>query len=462
MRLPSLNTSDIPSKVKNKELVEKRREQIVVAAGKLFAQKGFHKTTLRDLTEEAGISYGNIYDYVSCKEDIFFLLYQYMVDISDYTISQAMENIADPVEKLRRMVRAEFNLMYQWSDSILQIYQESHVLKQTLLKKLLQRERKRTEMFERVLQECAEKKKCRSENYRTIANLIRCMLDSWILKRWDLREYISQFEMEKSILNLLFYGLLEDSEKKIPKNTETLKGKTGILINADNSLGKALSYFLLSRELDLVVYKNSSSDDELESHMKETGHVKAYSFESHGRMTPELFKQINNDSGPIDIVIHNMSIVDIESKKQTIKPASGGAMYDENLHCAQELAMFFATDMVSSPTLKRILYLAPWAWNRDINPLRYQTVKSATVALTEALANTLAPSRINVNCIIPGFIGSIRPTRLEADEAQGLADKIPMGYFGEIPDIADALYFLISDASKYVTGQVLQVSGGLN
>ena len=465
MRLASLNTSDIPSKVKNKDLVEKRREQIVLAAAKLFAQKGFHKTTLRGLTEEAGISYGNIYDYVSCKEDIFFLLYQYMCDISDSAMSQAMENIEDPVERLRRMVRAEFNLMYQWSDSILQIYQESHVLNQTLLKKLLERERKRTVMFEQVLQDCSDKKKCRRENYRTIANLIRCMLDAWVLKRWDLRECTSQLEMEKSILNLLFYGLLNEknSEKRIPNNRETLKGKKGILINSGNSLGKALSLFLLSRGLDLVAYKNGSgSDDEIEATNANAEKLRSYSFLEHGPMTPDLFSQIQDDVGPIDIVLHNMSIDGIEAKNTTGETASISAMYDQNLQCAQDLAMFFSSDLAKGPPLKRILYLAPWAWNRELNPLQYQAVKSATVALTKALAKQLAPSRINVNCIIPGFIGSIRPSRQEIDEALGLTDRIPMGCLGEIPDITDAVYFLVSDSSKYVTGQALEVSGGLD
>ena len=68
----------IPTKVKNKKLVEKRREQIVLAAIKLFAQKGFHKTSLRDLAEEAGISHGNFYDYIGTKQDIFFLIHEFI------------------------------------------------------------------------------------------------------------------------------------------------------------------------------------------------------------------------------------------------------------------------------------------------------------------------------------------------------------------------------------------------
>ena len=116
----------IPTAIKNKELVEKRREQIVLAAIKLFAKKGFHKATLRELSEEAGISHGNIYDYVGTKEDIFFLLHEFMDKLATDALRQSIKNIDNPFDKLRRMVRSEFNLMYKWADAILLIYQECH------------------------------------------------------------------------------------------------------------------------------------------------------------------------------------------------------------------------------------------------------------------------------------------------------------------------------------------------
>jgi AcrR family transcriptional regulator len=72
--------TEIPTTVKNRHLVEKRRVQIVHAAIKLFARNGFHKTTLRELSEEAHISYGNIYDYIGCKDDIFYLIHEHLCD----------------------------------------------------------------------------------------------------------------------------------------------------------------------------------------------------------------------------------------------------------------------------------------------------------------------------------------------------------------------------------------------
>ena len=64
--------TNIPATVKNKRLVQKQREQIILATLKLFSEKGFFKTTMHELAEESGLTYRNIYDYVGSKEDIFF------------------------------------------------------------------------------------------------------------------------------------------------------------------------------------------------------------------------------------------------------------------------------------------------------------------------------------------------------------------------------------------------------
>jgi len=134
--------------VRNKELVAKRREQIVLAAIKLFSEKGFHQTSLRELAELSGISHGNIYEYVGSKQDIFFLIHQFIDNIAVEESNRITEKVDDPLEKLRRMVKAEFKLMYDWSDAVLLLYQESHVLDSPLLRALLERERARVFLIE--------------------------------------------------------------------------------------------------------------------------------------------------------------------------------------------------------------------------------------------------------------------------------------------------------------------------
>jgi len=237
----------IPTTIKSKELVEKRREQIVLAAIKLFAKKGFHKATLRELSEVAGISHGNIYDYVGTKEDIFFLLHEFMDKLATDALHRSIENIDDPVAKLRRKVRSEFNLMYQRADAILLIYQECHILNKPLLKKLLKRESAQIRLYEIVLQECIKKGLLLDCNTKAVANLIKAMVDAWVLKRWDLRKQVTQLEMEKSILDLVFHGLINGEGYK-PRHLEdmgSLEGKVILVVNGGKVLGEATSSFLI-------------------------------------------------------------------------------------------------------------------------------------------------------------------------------------------------------------------------
>jgi len=455
----------IPTTIKSKELVEKRREQIVLAAINVFAKKGFHKATLRELSDEAGISHGNIYDYVGTKEDIFFLLHEYMDRLATDALHRSIENIDDPFEKLRRMVRSEFNLMYQWADAILLIYQECHILNKPLLKKLLKRESAHIRLYELALEDCIKKGLMRDCNTRAIANLIKAMVDAWVLKRWDLREYVTQLEMEKSILDLVFNGLInvKGSKSGDLEDMDPLEGKVILFVNGGTVLGEATSSFLLSKGAKLAIYIDGvKRDKDFPASMKKRSEkVRFYSAKEYGPITQNLLRQIVGDFGPIDIFIQNLGISNIEIRTSDRNISSAGQRLEKNFSCAQEISKTLETEM-NNNGCGRILYLAPWAWDKYADPLRYETVKSGAIALTKTMAKIMAPSRVTVTCIIPGFIRTTRSSKIEKDREAELMGKIPFGDLGEISDVLKAVSFLISDSSKYLTGQVLEIAGGIN
>jgi TetR/AcrR family transcriptional regulator, cholesterol catabolism regulator len=74
MRRSADRTHDVPTQIKNPELVKRRRRQIVDAAVQLFIEKGFHKTTTREIAKAAGFSIGSLYEYVASKEDVLYLV----------------------------------------------------------------------------------------------------------------------------------------------------------------------------------------------------------------------------------------------------------------------------------------------------------------------------------------------------------------------------------------------------
>jgi len=450
----------VPTTIKNKELVEKRREKLILAAIKLFAKKGYHKTTLKDLAEESGISYGNIYDYVGSKEDIFFLIHEFVNRIAHESLTQNLKNVKDPLEKLRRLIRAELNLLYEWNDAVLLLYRETHVLmnNRNYLNKLLQRERERHEKTEIVLKECIDKGYFPEFNIRLVANLIKIMCETCVLKRWDLKGHATQSEMESHITNLIFHGLLQEKHSTLRhiEDLEAMGGKTALIINGETLLGKNIIPFLLNKGLKLAIYVDGKCRI---SHTNSSEKVKYYSCEDYGPMSVSLFKDIVADFGPIDIIIQDLG-AGINYTHGDDKNLSGEVL-EANLHCAQDLAMYLEIEMPKRGS-GRILYLAPGAWDKYADPLRYETVKAATASLAQTMAKRMATSRVNVNCIIPGFITGIKPVCIKSN---GNAESIQNTRGGRPTDILDFLklvYFLISEESKCLTGQVLEVEGGTN
>ena len=455
----------VRTKVRNKELVAKRREQIVLAAIKLFSRKGFHQTSLRELAEESGISHGNIYEYVGSKQDIFFLIHQFIDNMAIAESHRITENVDDPLEKLHRMVKAEFKLMYEWSDAVLLLYQETHVLDAPLLKALLKRERARVLLIEEVLKEGMDQGQLRNFNTRVAANLIKSMAETWVVKRWDLRGHIDRMEMEEAILDVAFNGLLAGAASAKGRHWENpeIRGKSVLILGGETLLAKAIAFSLLTRGVRLAIQTTDGLGESREypiSDPERWQEAKIYSSKRYGQLTAELFNEIVADFGQIDIIIHDLGIKTREPDSVKRKNGVSADGLQDKFSCAQELAGAIETEMRKMRS-ERLLYLAPWAWDKFLDPIRYETVRAGAEVLTKALAQGMSDVSVNVNCIVPGFIGGVRPLSIEKEMASRVTKEIPFGYVGEITDVLDAVWFLISDRSKYVTGQVLGVTGGM-
>lgn len=454
---------EIPTTVKNTNLVEKRRKQIILAAIKLFSKNGFHKTTLKQLAEEAGLSHGNIYDYVGSKEDIFFLIHDFLASSAMEILNRSLEYIQDPVDKLRRMVRGEFNLMDQWADALLLIYQETHILQGEFLAKLLYKERAHLEKFEIVLNECIAQGKLRECNVRVVANMIKSMIDSWTIKRWDLRGHANQLEVEQTILEIVFHGLLQsEGTPEAPRlESGTLRNKTVLVANAGTVLGKAICQVLTANGLRVIACMEARNGTGVHTPIIDScpENMIVVSNLQPIHLTCNTIEAIEETYGPIDIYIHDLGIGTTDLSEPGLLNSAGEKLMG-NLGCAQALTGYFQIKM-SSRALGRIIYIAPWAWDRFSDPIRYETVKAGAVALSQSMASELAASSVNTNCIIPGYIRSVRPKPIEKALKTDVVRHIPSGRLGEIQDITDAVLYLIGDASRYLTGQALNVTGGL-
>ncbi len=210
MKRQPARTTDIPTQVKNVELVNRRRRQIVDAAVKLFIKNGFHKTTTREIARAAGFSIGSLYEYVASKEDILYMVCDDIHAEVEQGVTEALSRTSDDKNLLSEVIREYFMVCHRWGDHILLIYQETRSLPHQWKKKILENEVAITGIFVRVLANLAATGRL-DLNEREIelyAHDITVLGHMWTFRRWFLARHYSietYTELQtKFILNMMF------------------------------------------------------------------------------------------------------------------------------------------------------------------------------------------------------------------------------------------------------------------
>jgi AcrR family transcriptional regulator len=178
-------TKDIPTQVKDPELVDRRRRQIADAAVQLFIDKGFHKTTTRQIASAAGFSIGSLYEYFASKEDILYLVCETIHAEVERGVAAAMSQAAGG---------RYFMVCHRMSDFILLIYQETQSLPSQWQKRVLENELRITGLFVEALAGIAQSDdliKLGENNLELAAHNIVILGHMWTFRRWYLAHHYS-------------------------------------------------------------------------------------------------------------------------------------------------------------------------------------------------------------------------------------------------------------------------------
>jgi AcrR family transcriptional regulator len=187
-------TAAIPTQVKDPDLVERRRRQIADAAVRLFIERGFHKTTTRQIARAAGISIGSLYEYFNCKEDILYLVCDFIHSEMEQGLTQAMTKATGGRDALAKVIREYFMVCHRMSDFILMIYQETQSLPGQWQKRVLENELRITGLLVAVLARLAQSGELPHLGERSIeltAHNIVVMGHMWTFRRWFLGRHYS-------------------------------------------------------------------------------------------------------------------------------------------------------------------------------------------------------------------------------------------------------------------------------
>jgi AcrR family transcriptional regulator len=194
-------TKDIPTQIKNPELVERRRRQIADSAVQLFIRHGFHKTTTRQISQAAGFSIGSLYEYIASKEDILYLVCDSIHTEVERLVTEIMARAGGGVEALTEVIREYFLVCDRMSDFILLIYQETRSLPAQWQKRVLENELRITGLFIEVLARIAatgDLPDLDDESIELAAHNISVLGHMWTFRRWFFgRHYTVEDYIEK-------------------------------------------------------------------------------------------------------------------------------------------------------------------------------------------------------------------------------------------------------------------------
>lgn len=195
---------EVKTQIKDPELVQKKRLQIAAGATKLFIKKGYFKTSIREISRATGITIGNLYDYVTRKEDILYLVFDVFHSAWVRRLEEGgIANIENPVEQLKAALRKMFEIVNTHRDMVLLMYTEGKLLPKEFLKKILENESSLIKVFEQIIRRGVEKGFFQVRDPFLLANVIVYLLSIEPLRGWNFRKHYSAEEINEFMINLI-------------------------------------------------------------------------------------------------------------------------------------------------------------------------------------------------------------------------------------------------------------------
>ena len=241
--------------------------------------------------------------------------------------------------------------------------------------------------------------------------------------------------------------------------------KTAIVTGASRGIGKACALRLAKAGMDVVVNYNSSEEEALKvvNAIKEMGQeaVAIKANVSDRKEVGTLFRETYKQFGHIDVLVNNAGVVD-DAYLLMLNMDSLDRSMDINVkgyfYCCQQAALKMfkqkSGKIVNVSSVSSKLALA----GQSV----YSATKGAVNSMTATLAKELAPYGIQVNAVAPGFIGTEMIEAIPEEKKAEYLKNIPMGRLGTVEEVAEVVNMLCSDASSYITGQVIVMDGGLS
>lgn len=244
-----------------------------------------------------------------------------------------------------------------------------------------------------------------------------------------------------------------------------LEGKVALITGASRGIGKGIALKFASEGAD-IAFTDLVADENMEATVKELEAlgVKAKGYASNAAdfaQTEEVVAKVKEDFGHIDVLVNNAGITK-DGLMLKMSEAQWDAVIAVNLKSAFNFIHAIIPVMMRQRSGSIINMASVVGVHGNAGQANYAASKAGLIALAKSIAQEVGSRGIRANAIAPGFIETAMTAALSEEVRKEWAQKIPLRRAGQVEDIANVATFLASDMSSYVSGQVIEVDGGMN
>jgi 3-oxoacyl-[acyl-carrier protein] reductase len=246
-------------------------------------------------------------------------------------------------------------------------------------------------------------------------------------------------------------------------NSGELNGRVAIVTGGAQGIGKAIALTLARHGADVVV-----TDINLERAQETVQEIEALQVRSLAikanvadvSAAEQMVKETVDKLGKIDILVNNAGITR-DNVLLRMKPEEWDQVMEVNLKGTYACTRAALKFMFRQKNGRIVNIASITGLMGNAGQANYSASKAGIIGFTKAVAREYATRGITVNAVAPGFIDTAMTQAIPEKERETLTRQIPMERLGTPDEVAAAVYFLVSDLSRYITGQVINVNGGM-
>ncbi len=197
---------EIPSSIKNHELLESRRNEIADAAYQLFSKKGFKDTSVEEVANFLGIDKRTLYNYIEKKEDLLYLVFCHYLPIVTQAVTEKISQVDDPKEKLKIAIITDLECTSKLQNFVMLVSRELRYLDKDSIRSTLELIKNNFQVFEDIVREGVHRGVFKPCNPSIVTYLIKAQIHTLVTFRWGLKKFCLE-EIADQIIETLFFGI---------------------------------------------------------------------------------------------------------------------------------------------------------------------------------------------------------------------------------------------------------------